>query len=89
MCHGAARSQGTQFHSYHRALAARLGHKRAILATAHKLRRTIYAGLRDRQPYRDPQVNYEQVVVDRNAPRWLRMLQRYGYLPTAEAAPAA
>ena len=87
--HGAARSQGTQFHSYPRALAARLGYKRAILATAHKLLRTIYAVLRDRQPDRDPQVNYEQVVVDRNAPRWLRMLKRYGYLPTAEAAPAA
>ena len=40
--HGAARTTGSQFHGYHRALTKRLGYKRAILATAHKLLRVIH-----------------------------------------------
>ena len=78
--HGAARTKGAQFHGFHRALAARKGYKRAILATAYKLLRTVYAMLRDDRPYRDPKVDYEHLVVKRNASRWLRMLQKYDLL---------
>ena len=70
-------------------LAARRGYKPAILATAHRLLCTIYAVLRDGQPYRDPQVNYEQVMVDRNVPWWLCMLKRHDYLPPTVASLAA
>ena len=83
--HGAARTKATQYHAYHRALTARMGYKRAILATAHKLLRTIYALLRDDHPYRDPKVNYERLVVKRNAARWLRKLKEYGFLEPASA----
>ena len=63
--------------------------KHIILTTAHKLRHTINALLRDHQPYRDPQINYEQVVMDRNAPRWLCKLMRYGcQAPAGTAFPA-
>ena len=31
-------------------------------------------------PYRDASVNYEELMVERNAPRWLKMLGKYGYL---------
>ena len=42
--------------------------------------RTILAMLRDRQPYRDPGIHYQALVVERNASLWLRNLKRYGYL---------
>ena len=83
---GAARTGGSQFHGYHDNMKARIGFKRATLATAHKLVRTIYAVLRDDHPYRDPKVNYESLRVKRNAPRWLRMLAKYDYLNEVRAA---
>ena len=83
---GAARTRGTQFHRYHDNMKARIGYKRATLATAHKLLRPIYAILRDDHPYRDPKVNYESLPVKRNAPRWIRMLSKYNYLTEVKAA---
>ena len=78
--HGAARTRGCQFHAYHRALTVRRGYKRAIVATAHKLARVIFAVLRDGRPYRDPEVDYEALLVQRNAPRWIARLREFGIL---------
>ena len=89
---GAARTHGTQFQSYHKMMTARRGYKRATIATAHKLLRVIQALLRNDKPYRDPGVNYERMLVARNAPRWLRKLKQYGFLeeqPTRYAAAAS
>ena len=61
--HGAARTRGCRLHAYHRALTVRRGYKRAIVATAHKLARVIFAVLRDGRPYRDPEVDYEALLV--------------------------
>ena len=47
----------------------------------HNLLRVVDAVLRDGEPYRDPKVDYTQLLVDRNAPRWLRDLKQYGWLP--------
>ena len=58
----------------------RRGYKRAISATAHKLLRSIFAVLRDRRPYRDPDTDYEALLVQRNAPRWLRKLREFDIL---------
>ena len=67
----------------------RRGYKRAIVATAHKLPRTVlYVVLRDARPYHDPEADYEALMVRRNAPRWLRMLHRYGLIEYESAAPA-
>ena len=63
--------------------------KHIILTTAHKLRHTINALLRDHQPYRDPQIKYEQAVVDSSAPRWLCKLKRYGCQAPAGTGPDA
>ena len=52
---GAVRTRASQFHGYHDKIKARIGHKRATLATAHKLLRVIYAILRDDHPYPRPQ----------------------------------
>ena len=49
----------------------------------------ILAMLRDHQPYRDPGIDYQALVVERNASRWLRNLKRYGYLEGLQAAAAA
>ena len=77
---GAVRTKGTTFHGFHRTLATRSGYKRAILATAYKMLRGIYAMLCQDRPYRDPGIDYEQLVVRRNASRWLRKLKKYGFL---------
>ena len=78
--HGAARTRGCQFRGYHKAVMVRRGYKRAIVATAHKMLRVIYVVLRDVKPYHDPEADYESLMVSRNAPRWIRMLRRHGYL---------
>ena len=84
--HGAARTQGSQCAGFQRALTARMGYKRAILTTAYKLLRTAYAVLRDEQHYRDPGIDYEKLHVERNAPRWLAQLRKFGYLSERAAS---
>ena len=78
---GAARTRHCQFHDYHRALARRRGYKRATVATAHKLLRIAYRLLSAGEVYRDPQTDYEALMVRRNAPRWIRMLKKHGIDP--------
>lgn len=36
--------------------------------------------LKNYKPYRDLAVDYEALSVQRNAPRWLKMLKKYGFL---------
>ena len=85
--HGAARTKDCQFREYHKALAVRRGYNRAIVATAHKLARCLFAVLRNRSPYRDPETDYEALLVRRNAPRWLRKLREFHILvPDANGA---
>ena len=78
--HGAARSTSSQFHRYHQGLAERLGYKRAILGTAHKLLRVIHAVLSNDRPYSDPRIDYERLVIESGAPRWIRMLKQDGLI---------
>ena len=83
--HGAARTKGCQFEAQHRSLAARRGYKRAIVAVAHKMLRIIHTVLRTGKPYYDCTADYEELLVKRNAPRWIRMLLRYGYITPSDA----
>ena len=83
--HGAARTKGCQFEAQHRSLAARRGYKRAIVAVAHKMLRIIHVVLRTGKPYYDCTADYEELLVKRNAPRWIRMLLRYGYVTPSDA----
>jgi len=69
------------------ALSIRKGHKKSIVALAHKMLRIVFAVLKNKTPYRDKVVDYEALSVQRNAPRWMKMLIKHGYMPTA--APAA
>ena len=58
------------------------------VATAHKLLRVLYVVLRDARPYQDPEADYEELMVRRNAPRWIRMLHRYGLIERERASTA-
>ena len=69
------------------ALSIRKGHKKSIVALAHKMLRIVFAVLKNKTPYLDKAVDYEALSVQRNAPRWMKMLIKHGYMPTA--APAA
>lgn len=58
------------------------------MATAHKMLLITYAMLRDREPYRGPGVDYEKLMVQRNAPRSLRQMKKYGFLERRSTADA-
>jgi len=77
----AARRTHSVFRSFYQSLVPRKGHKKAIVAVAHKLLRTIYMLFTRRQAYRDPGIDYQAMVVNRNAPRWIRALKKYGFWP--------
>lgn len=82
----AARRTRCQFKGKYQALVIRRGHKRSIIALAHKLLRVIYAVLDQQQPYRDPDIDHQALIVEKNAPRWIKALEQYGYLPNNTAA---
>lgn len=67
-------------------LAVRKGHKKSIIALAHKMLRTIYAMLAHGTHYQDRNVDYEALTVARNAPRWIKMLRKHGFIHTPAAA---
>ena len=77
----AARKTKSQFKGKYESLVIRRGHKRTIIALGHKILRVIFAMLKNVKSYIDPGIDYEELVVDRNAPRWLKALEKYGYLP--------
>ncbi len=74
----------SQFKGKYQSLVIRKGHKRSLIAIAHKLIRVIYTLLKRRQPYIDPDTDYEGLMVRKNAARWLNKLQEYGYLAQAQ-----
>ena len=65
------------------ALSIRKGHKKSIVALAHKMLRIIFAVLKTSKPYLDRVVDYEALSVQRNAPRWIKMLIKPGFMPSA------
>jgi transposase len=68
-------------------LVIRKGHKKSVVALAHKMLRTIYAMLAGGVHYQDRSVDYEALSVARNAPRWIKMLRKHGFI--AKPAPTA
>lgn len=78
--HAASRTQSA-FKSKFEALIIRRGHKRSIVALAHKLLRTIFFMLDRGEYYRDSATDYEALSVKRNAARWIKSLIRFGFIP--------
>ena len=58
VAHAAARTHDVQFGPYKQHLAKRRGTGRAVVATAHKILRIVFAMLRDGKSYHDPQIDY-------------------------------
>ncbi|MBS1223183.1 MAG: family transposase [Proteobacteria bacterium] len=71
----------SQFKSRFQNLVSRRGTKRAIVAIGHKVLKTVFVLLSRQVPYHDSTVDYEALVVKRNAPRWIKQLRKFGYLP--------
>lgn len=65
----AARRTNSALRSFYQSLVPRKGHKKAIIAVAHKMLRTIYILFTRRQAYHDSGIDYQAIVVNRNAPR--------------------
>ena len=80
--HAASRTTSV-FKRKFQALVIRRGHKRSIVAIAHKLLRTIFFMLDRREHYRDSATDYEAMSVQRNAPRWIKALTRFGFIPAS------
>ena len=67
-------------------LSIRKGRRKSVVALAHKMLRTVYAMLASGAYYQDKDVDYEALNVQRNAPRWLKMLRKHGFIATPAAA---
>lgn len=78
----AARRTECLLKAKYQSLVTRRGTGRAIMAIGHKLLRIIFAMLSKKEAYRDTTVDYEEMLVKKSAPRWIRALKKYGYLPT-------
>jgi len=63
----------------------RRGYKRAIIAIGHKILRTIFFMLHRREHYRDSAIDYEALFVQRNAPRWIKALTKFGFVQNQHA----
>lgn len=82
--HAASRTTSV-FKSKFQSLMIRRGYKRAIIAIGHKLLRTIFFMLQRREHYRDSATDYEAISVQRNAPRWMKALRKFGFIGQANA----
>lgn len=82
--HAASRTTSV-FKSKFQSLVVRRGHKRAIIAIGHKILRTIFFMLKRREHYRDSATDYEALSVQRNAPRWIKALTKFGFIKHANA----
>lgn len=78
--HAASRTKSV-FQSKFKSLIVRRGHKRSIVALAHKILRTIFFMIKRSEHYRDSATDYEALSVQRNAPRWIKALTRFGFIP--------
>ena len=72
----AARRTNSALMSKYQSLVGHKGHKKAIIALAHQMIRTIFMLFTRRVPYRDPGIDYPALVVEKNAPRWIHALKK-------------
>ena len=76
----ASRTKGTYLSALFRRIAARRGHKRAIVAVAHAILIIAYQMLKHNEPYRELGENYfDKINPEKTATRLIRRLQKMGY----------
>ena len=70
----------SSFGAYYRAMRARLGPKQAIVATAHKIARTVYQLLKTGEPYQEQSAaEYDHKRQERERKHLERRAQKLGY----------
>ncbi len=79
----AASKTTSVFKSKFQSLIVRRGHKRSLIAVAHKLLRTMFFMIKRGEYYRDGATDYEALSVQRNAPRWIKALKQFGFIPAS------
>lgn len=82
--HAASRTTSV-FKSKFQSLVVRRGYKRAIIAIGHTILRTLFFMIKRREHYRDSATDYEALCVQRNAPRWIKALIKFGFITPANA----
>jgi transposase len=88
--HAAARSKGTYLGAYYQRLRKRMGHKKAIVALAHRLLVIIYHLLKEQQPYQELGPNHDEEKAIEATKRWaLRRLEQLGYQVTLQPTEVA
>jgi transposase len=82
LCEAANAASRTQcrLQDMFKGLLIRRGRKRAIFALAHKILKIVFLLIERGDYYRDATVDYEKLSVQRNAPRWIKTLKKYGYI---------
>ena len=70
--HAASHVKGSTIQSRYRALRARIGTKKAIMATAHHIAKLLYVVASRQQPYEDPNVDYEGKAFDKAFQRYVK-----------------
>jgi hypothetical protein len=56
-----------------------------LIAIAHQILGTLFFMLQGRGHFRDSAVDHEALSVQRNAPRWIKALSKFGFLTPANA----
>ncbi len=87
-CANAARMTKSSLAAKYKSLMVRKTHKKTIVAIAHKMIRLIYLLLTRKEPYHDPNIDYDAMSARKNAPRWIKQLRLIGQWPTAVPAMA-
>ena len=82
----AAIKTNSQFKEKYKTLVIRRGHKRAVIAVAHKMLRVMYCLFSKKRHYHDPGIDYNALVVKRNSPRWIRALEKSGFIVQRKSA---
>jgi transposase len=86
----AARSKRTFLGAYYQRLRKRMGHKKAIVALAHRLLVLIYALLKHQEPYQERGPDFAEEKAVEATKRWaLRRLEQLGYQVTLQPTAVA
>jgi hypothetical protein len=90
VANAAARSKGTFLRAYYQRLCKRMGHKKAIVALAHRILIIISHLLKDQQAYRELGAGYvDEKAAEVAKCRALRTLEQLGYDVTLQSPEVA
>jgi transposase len=87
VANAAARSKDTYLGAYYQRLRKRMGHKKAIVALAHRILVIIYHLLKEHQPYREQGPDHVDEKAAKRRALWT--LERLGYEITLQSAEVA